>query len=217
MWELDCEESWVLKNDAFELWCWRRLFESPLDCQEIQLVHSKGDQSWVFFGRTDAKAETPVLWPPHAKSWLIGKDSDAGRDWGQEEKETTEDEMAGMHHRLYGHEFCVNSGIWGWTGRPGVLQFMGSQRVGHDWVTELNWHYLDGWLGKQEVWGRVWGEKEGKKASMRHVTETTVVISGLILIRTFWESYGILVRTLYLRIDHDKLLFFLHWELLLVC
>ena len=75
-----------------------KTLESPLDCKEIQPVHSKGDQSWDFFGRTDAKAETPVLWPPHAKSCLIGKDPDAGRDWGQEEKGTTEDEMAGWHH-----------------------------------------------------------------------------------------------------------------------
>ena len=79
--------------------------ESPLDCKEIQPVLSKGDQSWVFFGKNDTKAETPVLWPPHAKSRLIGKDSDAGRDWGQEEKGTTEDEMAGWHHRLNGHKF----------------------------------------------------------------------------------------------------------------
>ena len=79
--------------------------ESPLDCKEIQPDHPKGDQSWVFFGRTDAKAETPLLWPPDAKSWLIGKDSDAGRDWGQEEEGTTKDEMAGWHHRLDGHEF----------------------------------------------------------------------------------------------------------------
>ena len=78
--------------DAFELWYWRKL-ESPLDCKDIQPVHSKGDQSWVFIGRTDAKAETPVFWPPHAKSWLIGKDPDAGQDWGQEEKGTTEDEI----------------------------------------------------------------------------------------------------------------------------
>ena len=77
---------------------------SPLDCKEIQPVHSKGDQSWVFIGRTDAKAETPILWPPHAKSLLIGKHSDAGRDWGQE-KQMTEDEMAGWHHQLDGHEF----------------------------------------------------------------------------------------------------------------
>ena len=82
-----------------------KTLESPLDCKEIQHVHSKGDQSWVFFGRNDAKAKTPILWPPHVKSWLIGKDSDAGRDWGQEEKRMTEDEMAGWHHQLDGHEF----------------------------------------------------------------------------------------------------------------
>ena len=82
-----------------------KTLESPLDCKEIQPIHSKGDQPWVFFGRNDAKTETPVvLWPPHAKSWLIGKESDAGRDWGQEEKGTTEDEMAGWHHRLDGCE-----------------------------------------------------------------------------------------------------------------
>ena len=104
MWELDCEEGWVLKN-----WCfWTvvlQTLESPLDCKEIEPVHPKGDQSWVFIGRTNAEAETLILWPPHAKSWLIGKDPDAGRDWGQEEKGTTVDEMAGMHHRLDGHEF----------------------------------------------------------------------------------------------------------------
>ena len=111
------------------------VLESPLDCKEIQPVHPKGDQSWVLIGRTDTKAKTPVLWPPDAKSWLIGKDSDAGREWGQEERGTTEDEMAGWHHRLNGHGFGWSR--W-WTGRPGVLRFMGSQRVGHDWATELN-------------------------------------------------------------------------------
>ena len=97
------------------------------------------DQSRLFFGRNDAKAGTPVLWPPHVKCWLIGKDSDAWRDWGQEETGMTEDEMAGWHHRLDGRGVWVNSGSWWWTGRPGVLQFMASQRVGHDWATELNW------------------------------------------------------------------------------
>ena len=96
--------------DAFELWCWRRL-ESPVDCKEIQPVHSKGDQSWVFFRRNDAKAETPILWPPPAKSQLIGKDSDAWRDCGQEEKGMTEDEMAGWHHRLDGHGFGWTLGV----------------------------------------------------------------------------------------------------------
>ena len=104
-------ESWTVKKgecrkiDAFELWCWRRLFESPLDCKEIQPVHPKGDQSWVFTGRTDAEAETPVLWPPDVKSWLIWKDPDAGEDWRREVKGTREDDMAGWHHRLDGHGF----------------------------------------------------------------------------------------------------------------
>ena len=136
-------ESWTVKKAE----SWRidaltvvldKTLESPLDCKEIQPVHSEGDQPWDFFGKNAAKAETPVLGPPQEKSWLIGKYSDAGRDWGQEEKGTTEDEMAGWHHWLDGHE-SVNSGSWWWTGRPGVLWFMGWQRVGHDWATELNW------------------------------------------------------------------------------
>ena len=113
------------------------VLKSPLDCKEIQPVHSKGDQSWVFFGRNDAKAETPVLWPPYAKSWLIGKHSDAGRDWGQEEKGTTEDEMAGWHHWLDGRES-------GWT--PGVGDGQGGLACCDSWghkesdTTEwLNW------------------------------------------------------------------------------
>ena len=89
-----------------------------------------------------AKAETPVLWPPHTKTWFIGKDSVAGRDWGQEEKGMTEDEMAGWHHWLEGCWVWVNSGRWWWTGRPGVLRFMGLQRIWHDWTTELNWTVL---------------------------------------------------------------------------
>ena len=95
-------EHW--KIDAFELWCWRRLL-SPLDYKESQTIHPKGDQSRVFIGQIDAEAETPVLWLHHVKSWLIGKDPDAGRDWGQEEKGTTEDEMAGWYHQLDGQEF----------------------------------------------------------------------------------------------------------------
>ena len=98
-----------------------KTLESPLDCKEIQPVHPKGDRSWVFIGRTGAEAETPVLWPLHVKSWLIGKDPDAGRDWGQEEKETTEDEMASLTRWAW---VWVNSGSWWWTGRPGMLQFI---------------------------------------------------------------------------------------------
>ena len=105
MWELDYKKSWVLKNLCFWTVVLEKTLESPLNCKEIQSVHPKGDQSWVFTGRTDAEAETPILWPPHAKSWLTAKDSDAGRDWGQEEKGTTEDEMAGWHHQLDAHEF----------------------------------------------------------------------------------------------------------------
>ena len=109
--ELDCEEGWVLENWCFWTVVLEKTLESPLDYKEIQTVHSKGDQSWVFFGRNDAKAETPVLWPPDVKSWLIGKDPDAVRDWGQEEKETTEDEVAGWHHRLDGCEFEWTPGV----------------------------------------------------------------------------------------------------------
>ena len=105
MWELNCEESWAPKNWCFWTVVLEKTPESPLDCKEIKPVHPEGDQSWVFIGRTDAKAETQILWLPHAKSWLTGKDPDAGRDWGQEEKGTTEDEMVGWHHRLDGHEF----------------------------------------------------------------------------------------------------------------
>ena len=105
MWELDYKESWALKNWCFWTVLLEKTLESPLDCKEIQPVHSEGDQPWDFFGGNDAEAETAVLWPPHATSWLIGKDSNAGKDWGQEEKGTTEDEMAGWHHRLNGHWF----------------------------------------------------------------------------------------------------------------
>ena len=143
MWDLDCEESWAPKS-----WCCRtvvleKTLVSPLDCKEIQPVHSEGDQPWDFFGWNDAKAETPLLWPPHVKSWLIGKDSDAGRDCGQEEKGTTEDEMAGWHHWLVGRES-------GWT--PGVGDGQGGQACWDTWgckeldTTErLDWTELNWW------------------------------------------------------------------------
>ena len=104
-WELDYREGWVQKNWCFWTVVLEKTLESPLDCKEIQPVHPKGGQSWVFIGRTDAEAETPKLWPPDAKNWLIGKDPDAGKDWGQEEKWMTEDEMVEWHHRLNGHKF----------------------------------------------------------------------------------------------------------------
>ena len=105
MWDLYYKESWAHKNWCFSTVVLEKTLESPLDCGKIQPVHPKGDQSWVFIGRTDAKAETPILWPPAAKSCLIWKDPDVGKDWGQEEKGTTEDEMVGWHHQLNEHEF----------------------------------------------------------------------------------------------------------------
>ena len=143
MWELDCEESWVLKNWCFWTVVLEKTPESPLDCKEIQPVHSKGDQPWVFFGRNDAKAETPVLWPPHAKSWLIGKDSDAERDWGQEEKRTTEDEMAGWHHWLNGHEFEWTPGVG--DGQGGLACCDSWGRKESDMTERLNWTELN-WI-----------------------------------------------------------------------
>ena len=129
--------------------CFRKLvlektLESPLDCKEIQRVHSK-DQSWVFIGRTDVKDETPILWPPDEKSWLIWKDPDAGKDWRQEEKGMTEDEMVGWHWMAsptWWPWVWASPGSWWWTGKPGMLQFMGSQRVRHDWATEQQPFYL---------------------------------------------------------------------------
>ena len=137
MWELDCEESWALKN-----WCiWtvvlEKTLESPLDCKEIQPVHSKGDQSWVFFERNDAKAEIPVLWPLHAKSWLIGKDSDAGRDWQKEEKGTTEDEMSGWHHWLDGRAFEWTPGVGDRQGGLVCCNSWGHKEL--DMTERLNW------------------------------------------------------------------------------
>ena len=105
MWELDYKESWVQKNWCFWTVVLEKTLESPLDCKEIQPVHPKGDQSWVFIGRTDVEAETPILWPLDVKSWLVWKDPAARKDWGLEEKGMTEDEMVGWHHRLNGREF----------------------------------------------------------------------------------------------------------------
>jgi len=111
MWELDCEEGWAPKNWCFWTVVLEKTLESPLDCKEIQQDHSEGDQPWDYFGRNDAKAETPVLWKPHAKRWLIGKYSDAGRYWGQEEKGTAEDKMAGWLHWFDGGESEWTPGV----------------------------------------------------------------------------------------------------------
>ena len=139
MWELDCEESWAPKNWCFWTVVLEKTLESPLDCKEIQPVYPKRDQSWVFIGRTDAEAETPALWPPHAKSWLFGKDSDAGRDWGAGGEGNDRGWDGWMASPTWWTCVWVNSGSWWWTGRLGMLWLMGLQRVRHDWVTELNW------------------------------------------------------------------------------
>ena len=137
MWELDHKEGWALKNWCFWTVVLERTLESPLDCKEIKPDHSKGNQSWIFIGGTDAEAEAPKLWPPDTKNWLW-KDPDAVKDWRWEEKDGRGWDvwMVSLTQSTW---VCVNSGSWWWTGKPGILQSMGSQRVRHDWVTKLNW------------------------------------------------------------------------------
>ena len=137
MWESDCKEGWAPKNWCFQTVVLEKTLESPLDSKEIQPVHGKGDQSWVFIGRTGVEAETPVLWPPDVKNWLIWKDPDAGKDWGQEEKGTTEDEMVEWHHRLDGHGFGWTLGVGD---GQGGLEYCGSWGRKESGTTEwLNW------------------------------------------------------------------------------
>ena len=137
MYELDYKEGWAPKNWCFWAVVLEKILESPLDCKEIQPVHPKGNQSWIFIGRTDPEAETSILWPPGVKNWLIWKDPDAGRQI-EGRRRGRQNEMAGSHHRLNGHEFEQTAGN-SKTGKPGVLQSIRLQRVGHDWVTGLNW------------------------------------------------------------------------------
>ena len=135
-------ESWTVKKaerwriDAFELWCWRRL-ESPLDCKEIQPVNPKGNQSWIFIGRTDTEIETPILWTPEVKNRLTGKDSDAGKGWRQKEKGMTENEMVGWHHWLYGHEFEQPPGVGDGQGSLACCSPWGCKEL--DMTEWLNW------------------------------------------------------------------------------
>ena len=141
MWDLDYKQSWVQKNWCFWTVVLEKTLQCPLDCKEIQPVHPKGDQSWVFIGRTDAEAETPVIWPPGVKSWLIWKDPDVGKDWGREEKGITEDEMVGWHHRHNGHGFGWTSGVG--DGHQGGLACYGSWGHKESDTTELlNWTEL---------------------------------------------------------------------------
>ena len=137
MQELDCKESWAPKNWCFWTVVLEKTLESPLDCKDIQPVHPKRDQSWVFIGRTGFVAENPILWPPNAKSWLIWKDPDAGKDWGQEEKGATEDEMVGWHHRLNGHRFVWTLGVG--DGQGGLACCDSWGRKESDVTEQLNW------------------------------------------------------------------------------
>ena len=142
MWELDHKESWAEK--LMLLNCGELLeetLESPLDCKEIQPVHSKGNQSWIFIERIDAEAEAPILWPPDTKNWLIRKHSDAGEDWRQEEKGTTEDQMIGSHHQLHGQEFERAPGVA--NGQGGLVCYSPWGRKESDTIEQLTWTWVD--------------------------------------------------------------------------
>ena len=143
MWELD-HEGWALKNWCFWTLVLEKTLESPLDCKVITPVNPKGNQSWILAGRTDGEAEAPILWLPAVKIQFIGKDPDAGKDWGQEEKRVTEDKVVGWHHRLNGHEFeqALGDNRQGSLSRTAsVLQSLGSQNVRHDWATGTTVNY----------------------------------------------------------------------------
>ena len=140
MWEVDYKESWVLKNRCFWTVVLEKTLESPWGCEEIQPIHPKGNQFLIFFERTDAETEIPILWPPDVESWLIGKDPDAGKDWRQDKKGMTEDEMVGWHHQLYGHGF-------GWTlgvddGQGGLVCCSSGDRKESATTKQLNWTEL---------------------------------------------------------------------------
>ena len=140
MWDLDYIESWALKNLCFWTVMLKKSLESPLDCKEIKPVNLKGNQCWIFIGRTDAEAETPILWPPDVKNWLTGKDPDAGKDWRQEEKQTMEDEMVGWHHWLDEHEFELDLGAGDRQGNLACCSSLGCKES--DMTEQMNWTEL---------------------------------------------------------------------------
>ena len=151
MWELDYKQSWA-QNWCFWTVVFEKTLESPLDCKKIQPVHPKGNQSWIFIGKIDVEAETPILWPPDEKSWLIWKDPNAGRDWGQEEKGTIEDEMAGWYHGLNGCEFEWTLGVGDGQGGLACCSSWGHKES--DTTEQLNWTELGGWEGTCWVGGQ---------------------------------------------------------------
>ena len=141
MWELDCKECWALKNWCFWTVVLEKTLENPLDCKEIKPVHPKGNQSWIFIGKTDTEAELLILWPPDVKNWLTGKDPDAGKDWRQEEKGTAEDEMVGWHHQLSGHESEQSLGVG--DGQGGLVCCSPWGLKESDTTEQLNWTELN--------------------------------------------------------------------------
>ena len=177
MWELDCEEGWVPKNCCFWTVVLEKTLEGPLDCKEIQPVHPKGDQSWVLIRRTDIEAETPIFWPPDVKNWLIGKDPDAGKDWGQEEKQMTEDEMVGWHHRLGGHGF-------GWT--PGVGDGQGGL------VCCASWGCKESNMTERLNWTQPSTRKEYKKNPLK--TVLYYLYFEMIVFWIYWGKQNILLK-----------------------
>ena len=190
MWELDHKESWVSKNWHFWTVVLEKTLESPLDCKEIKPVNTKGNQSWIFIGRTDAEA--PILWPPDAKNWFIGKDPDAGKDCRQEEKGETEDEMVDDNHQLDAHEFEQAPAVREGQGRPGMLQSIRSQRVGHEWATELNrrWNNPNRIQTKDyyETWPKV--IQTDHLVRNQHLTEKTELSENFTGFGIIWTYSG---------------------------
>jgi len=186
MWELDYKESWALKNWYFWTSVLEKTLESPLDCKEIQPVHPKGDQSCGFIGGTNVEAETPILWPHDAESWLIWKDSDAEKDWGQEEEGTAKGWNRWMASPTQWTWVWVDSGSWWWTGRPGVLRFMGSG-------TELNWTELKRHSDSETTIKKC--HRKRKKKCHRNITRWWLIPASLFFpfffsfLSFFWPYY----------------------------
>ena len=173
MWELDCKESWAPKNWCFWTVVLEKTLKSPLGHKEIKLVNPKGNQSWIFIGRTGAEVEAPVLWPPDAKNWLIGNDPDAGKDWRQEEKGMTEDEMVGWHHWLNGHEFEQALGVGDGQGSLVCCSPWGGKES--DMPEQLNWTelhiYVPTWKNLTSTWWMKDSRDKGAQAGWFHFYE----------------------------------------------